>query len=106
MTVVYAYASFWQQARARAVRSGGPALVFIACLWRQCRSLLRGARHISACDAARRQLNATLLPTGDVLVTGGTSGSGFNDLVRAVRTAELWNPTTGKWTGLASSTVP
>ena len=48
--------------------------------------------------AARRQLNATLLPTGDVLVTGGTSGSGFNDLVGAVRTAELWNPTTGKWT--------
>ena len=54
---------------------------------------------------ARRQLNATLLPTGDVLVTGGTSGSGFNDLVGAVRTAELWRPATGTWTTLASSTV-
>jgi len=27
----------------------------------------------------RRQMNATLLPTGDVLVTGGTSSPGFND---------------------------
>ena len=55
--------------------------------------------------SARRQLNATLLPTGDVLVTGGTSGSGFNDLAGAVRTAELWHPETGTWTELSSSTV-
>lgn len=54
---------------------------------------------------ARRQLNATLLPTGEVLVTGGTSGSGFNDLARAVRGAELWNPATGMWRQLANSTV-
>lgn len=56
-------------------------------------------------ESARRQINATLLPTGDVLVTGGTSGNGFNDLVGAVRTAELWNPATGTWTTLAGSTV-
>ncbi len=56
-------------------------------------------------EFARRQINATLLPTGDVLVTGGTRGSGFNDLVGAVRTAELWHPATGTWTTLASSTV-
>lgn len=55
--------------------------------------------------SARRQLNATLLPTGDVLVTGGTSSGGFNDLVGTVRTAELWRPATGTWTELASSTV-
>ena len=54
---------------------------------------------------ARRQINATLLPTGDVLVTGGTRGTGFNDLAGAVRTAELWHPETGTWTELASSTV-
>jgi len=53
----------------------------------------------------RRQINATLLPTGDVLVTGGTSGSGFNDLAGAVRTTELWHPETGTWTTLASSAV-
>ncbi len=55
--------------------------------------------------SARRQMNATLLPTGDVLATGGTSGSGFNDIAGAVHTAELWNSATGVWTVLASSTV-
>ncbi len=42
---------------------------------------------------ARRHLNATLLPDGDVLVTGGTSG-GFNDPIGTVLDAELWNPVT------------
>jgi len=55
--------------------------------------------------SARRHLNATLLPTGDVLVTGGTSGGGFNNLSGGVRSAELWHPATGTWTTLASSTV-
>ena len=54
---------------------------------------------------ARRQLNATLLPTGDVLVTGGTSSGGFNNAEGAVRTAELWHPATGTWKTLASSAV-
>lgn len=54
---------------------------------------------------ARRHMNATLLPTGDVLVTGGTSGGGFNDLAGGVRTAELWQPATGAWTTLASAAV-
>jgi hypothetical protein len=54
---------------------------------------------------ARRQMNATLLPTGEVLVTGGTSGRGFNNPTGAVRAAELWHPTTGTWTTLASSAV-
>jgi hypothetical protein len=54
---------------------------------------------------ARRQMNATLLPTGDVLVTGGTSGAGFNNPVGAVRTAELWHPATARWTTLANSSV-
>jgi hypothetical protein len=54
---------------------------------------------------ARRQMNATLLPTGDVLVTGGTSSAGFNDPAGAVLAAELWHPATGTWTTLASSAV-
>ncbi|MBA3281071.1 MAG: PKD domain-containing protein, partial [Acidimicrobiia bacterium] len=54
---------------------------------------------------ARRHLNATVLPTGDVLVTGGTSGTEFNDVAAAVRAAELWSPATGTWTTLASGSI-
>ena len=53
----------------------------------------------------RRQLNATVLPTGEVLVTSGSSGTGFNDNALAVHAAEIWNPNTGRWTVLASNTV-
>jgi len=56
---------------------------------------------------ARRHSNATILPDGTVLVTGGTSGgSTFNDEASAVHAAELWNPTSGTWTTLASNSVP
>lgn len=54
---------------------------------------------------ARRHLNATILPTGQVLVTGGTNGTEFSDESRAVFPAELWDPATGNWTTLASSSV-
>jgi PKD repeat protein len=53
----------------------------------------------------RRHLNATVLPTGEVLVTGGTQGTTFNNVSLAVHAAELWSPVTGKWTVLASNTV-
>ena len=53
---------------------------------------------------ARRQINATLLPDGKVLVTGGTSSPGFNDPTLAVHAAELWDPANPmQWTTLASS---
>jgi PKD repeat protein len=55
--------------------------------------------------APRRHLNLTLLPTGEVLATGGSSGTGFNDVASAVRAAEVWNPSTGVWTQLASNAV-
>jgi PKD repeat protein len=53
----------------------------------------------------RRHLNATVLPTGEVLVTGGSSGTAFNDVALAVHTAELWNPASGTWKTLASNSV-
>jgi galactose oxidase len=56
---------------------------------------------------ARRQHNATLLPDGTVLVTGGTQGNGFNDLTPRgpVHAAELWDPATKTWTIVASESV-
>jgi galactose oxidase len=55
----------------------------------------------------RRQHNATLLPDGTVLVTGGTQGNGFNNLDpgQPVHAAELWDPATGNWTVLAAESV-
>jgi hypothetical protein len=49
----------------------------------------------------RRQANATLLPDGTVLVTGGSSGAGFDNRDAPVKEAELWDPATGQWTVLA-----
>ena len=53
----------------------------------------------------RRHLNATILPDGKVLITGGTSAGGFNTLSGAVHAAEVWDPSTRHWTQLASNTV-
>ena len=53
----------------------------------------------------RRHLNATVLPTGEVLVTGGTRGVTFNDYKAPIHAAEIWNPATGLWTTLASNAV-
>jgi len=55
----------------------------------------------------RRHMNATILPDGQVLATGGTSGSGFVNINPALATkqAELWNPSTGQWTTLAANSV-
>jgi hypothetical protein len=61
-------------------------------------------RTVAAMDFARRQMNATLLADGGVLVTGGTSGPGFNNQAGAVHVAELWNPESETWTRMASET--
>ena len=53
----------------------------------------------------RRHHNATILPTGEVLVTGGSSGTELQRPDLGVRAAEIWNPATGKWTTLASNVV-
>jgi NPCBM/NEW2 domain/Domain of unknown function (DUF1929) len=54
---------------------------------------------------ARRQLNATILPDGTVLVTGGTNGVGFNNEASAVLSAELWNPNTNTFRTLSGMQV-
>jgi hypothetical protein len=57
-------------------------------------------------SAPRRHLNSTILPDGQVLITGGTRGGGklvdFSE-ANAVKAAEVWNPATGQWTTLASN---
>ena len=60
-------------------------------------------RPIGSMQFGRRHLNATLLPDGKVLVTGGTAAPGFNDPSGHVDAAELWDPATESWTTLASS---
>ncbi len=62
-------------------------------------------QNTSPMASARRHLNSTILPDGQVLVTGGTSGSGFVNIDEglATRNAEVWNPATGNWTTLAAN---
>jgi hypothetical protein len=62
-------------------------------------------RSVPGMRFARRQMNATLLPDGQVLVTNGTSGAGFNNVGAAVHEAELWNPVTEQWTTMAPEVV-
>ena len=59
-----------------------------------------------AMQFARRQMNATLLPDGKVLATGGTSSAGFSDARSPVLAAEMWDPVTGQWSTMASMQVP
>jgi hypothetical protein len=55
----------------------------------------------------RRHLNSTVLPDGQVLITGGTRGGGFVDIneADATKAAEIWNPKNGQWTTLASAST-
>jgi hypothetical protein len=50
---------------------------------------------------ARRQLNATILPDGAVLVTGGSNAPGFDNGAGGVLNAELWDPSDNSFTQLA-----
>ncbi len=54
-------------------------------------------------SARRRHHTATVLPDGQVLVTGGVSGGGFNEVSTGVRVAEIWDPASNDWTVLASN---
>ena len=59
-------------------------------------------RNVPPMAFARRQLNATILADGQILVTHGSSGAGFNNVAEAVHPAELWNPATETWTTMAA----
>jgi galactose oxidase len=55
---------------------------------------------------ARSFANGVALPDGQVFVVGGqATASSFND-TSARMAPEIWNPATGKWTTLASMTIP
>jgi galactose oxidase len=62
-------------------------------------------RHTNPMQFARRHHNLTVLPTGEVLATGGVAGTTFDDVSKGVHAAELWNPGTGQWTTLASNAI-
>src|SRR3569623_463447 len=63
-------------------------------------------RSVASMAVARRQSNATILADGKVLVTGGTTATGFNSppTNAAVLAAELWDPVTEQWKTLARMT--
>ncbi len=62
-------------------------------------------RYVSSMTTRRRQHNATLLPDGTVLVTGGSSGSGFDNSGAPVFPAELYDPAANTWRRLSSNTI-
>ena len=62
-------------------------------------------RYTAPMAYARKHANATVLPDGKVLVTGGSGSAAFNDGAGAVLAAETWDPATGAWTTMASMRV-
>jgi hypothetical protein len=63
-------------------------------------------RPVTALTYKRKYHNATLLPDGKVLVTGGTQCQGANDIAcpeGPARFPELWNPATESWTIMAQN---
>jgi Domain of unknown function (DUF1929)/Glyoxal oxidase N-terminus/Bacterial Ig-like domain (group 2) len=52
----------------------------------------------------RRNLNATVLPDGTVMVNGGNDLN--YDQGRTPKTAEVWDPNSGRWTVMAAQQIP
>ncbi len=67
-------------------------------------SVTPGWRYTGSMASPRRHANATLLPNGFVLVTGGTAGV-EDDETMPVLDAEWWQPGAGRWRTLARSAV-
>ena len=49
---------------------------------------------------------AVLLPCGEVLVAGGIVSTNIQGIISCTATAELYNPSTGKWTPTGSMATP
>jgi fibronectin type 3 domain-containing protein len=62
-------------------------------------------RYVAPMTIRRKQHNAVVLPDGNVLVVGGTSGTAQDGEANAVFAAEMWNPAANTWTPLASNAV-
>jgi hypothetical protein len=63
-------------------------------------------RQVASMSFPRTFHNSTILPDGNVLVTGGGPSTNALDTTNAVLPAELWSPTTETWTTLASMSAP
>jgi hypothetical protein len=63
-------------------------------------------RQVASMSFPRTYQNATSLPDGTVLVTGGGVTTDAVEVDTAVLPAELWSPGTEKWTTLASMNAP
>jgi hypothetical protein len=63
-------------------------------------------RAVGPMAIARRQIGATVLPDGRVLVTGGTYGAGFNNASTPAYAAEMWDPATESWSTMAAAQTP
>lgn len=59
-------------------------------------------RLVGSMALARRQVSGVILADGQILVTGGSTGSGFNDGAGGVLAAEIWNPDTETFTTVAA----
>jgi hypothetical protein len=63
-------------------------------------------RQTAPMSFARDYHTLTILPDGNVLVTGGGRTTGATDASTAVLQAELWSPVTETWTTMSAMQVP
>ena len=65
-------------------------------------------RAVGSMSAPRQMMNATMLPDGTVLASGGTKGPGFanSEPGMPILTAEIWTPAAGTWSTMATATIP
>ncbi|MGH2396727.1 MAG: galactose oxidase-like domain-containing protein [bacterium] len=65
-----------------------------------------GKRDPVIADRARMHPLVTILPTGEVLVSGGKNGFNLNDPQTPMRVAEIYNPFRDTWRTAAEAVIP